>query len=121
MIDYVLAQGPISACIDASTWATYTGGILSTCGEEPNHCVQIVGVNTVDNYWLVRNSWGTAWGEDGYIRLKLGEDLCGISLIPTYVKTKDISFQSTGKTPKISFDSSSSSSSSNNIVVSRKD
>lgn len=114
MMDYVLAQGPISACIDASTWGTYTGGILSTCGDEPNHCVQIVGINTDENYWLIRNSWGTAWGEEGYIRIKLGEDLCGVSLIPTYVKTKGISFQSSVKATK--------SSSDNNVVpISRKE
>ncbi len=100
MLAYVLSTGPVSACLDATTWNTYTGGIIGTCGSEPNHCVQVVGANTVENYWLVRNTWGTAWGEDGYIRIKIGEDLCGISFIPTYVKAKAISFQTSSKADK---------------------
>jgi C1A family cysteine protease len=31
------------------------------------------------NYWSVRNSWGASWGEDGYIRVEMGKDLCGIA------------------------------------------
>ena len=46
MIDYVLSTGPLSACIDATEWDTYQDGIVSSCGTEVNHCVQIVGVHT---------------------------------------------------------------------------
>jgi hypothetical protein len=54
MIDYILSTGPLSICIDASNWATYTGGILSSCGQEANHCVQLVGVNLTEGSWKVR-------------------------------------------------------------------
>lgn len=46
--------------------------------------VQVVGVDKADGYYVVRNSWGTSWGEAGYIRLKTGQDTCGITTIPTY-------------------------------------
>lgn len=84
MANYVLSKGPLSVCIDATTWNSYTGGIVSTCGKQINHCVQAVGVDTGSS-WKVRNSWGTSWGESGYIRLKYGQNTCGITNDPTYV------------------------------------
>jgi C1A family cysteine protease len=71
MQDYVVTTGPLSVCLDATSWASYTEGILATCTNDPNHCVQIVGINQEEDYWLVRNSWGSSWGENGYIRMKL--------------------------------------------------
>ena len=35
-------------------------------------------------YWIVKNSWGTDWGEEGYIHLKMGEDVCGIARAAMY-------------------------------------
>lgn len=70
MASYVQTTGPLSVCLDASSWNSYTGGIMSKCGQDVDHCVQAVGVDASANgYWLVRNSWGTSWGENGYIRL----------------------------------------------------
>jgi C1A family cysteine protease len=85
MTDYVKSTGPVSIAIDASTWSTYTGGILSDCGHDINHAVQAVGVDTEAGYWKVRNSWSADWGESGYIRLAYGEDTCGITYDVTYV------------------------------------
>jgi C1A family cysteine protease len=85
MTDYVLSTGPVSIAIDASTWSTYSGGILSNCGTDINHAVQTVGVDTEAGYWKVRNSWGEEWGESGYIRLAYGQDTCGITYDVTYV------------------------------------
>jgi len=85
MANYVLGTGPLSVCVDAMTWNTYTGGIMSVCGKNIDHCVQAVGVNTGSGgYWKVRNSWGTSWGESGYIRLSYGQNTCGITNDPTY-------------------------------------
>ena len=85
MTDYVKSTGPVSIAIDASTWSTYTGGILTDCGTQINHAVQAVGVDTEAGYWKVRNSWSADWGESGYIRLAYGEDTCGITYDVTYV------------------------------------
>lgn len=76
-----LNHGPVSVCLAAESFQTYTSGILKRCSGAVDHCVQAVGYGT-DNgvdYWLVRNSWGTVWGEEGYIRVERGSDLCKIS------------------------------------------
>ena len=47
-----------------------------------DHCVQLVGYDksAAEPYWKVRNSWGTDWGENGFIRLPFGEGnaCCGV-------------------------------------------
>jgi C1A family cysteine protease len=73
---------PLSICVDATTWQTYTSGIITkNCGTQIDHCVQIVGWGQQGavNYWEVRNSWGTTWGEDGFIRVEMGKNLCAIA------------------------------------------
>lgn len=87
MADYMLGTGPLSVCLDANSWNTYTGGIMKVCGNQVDHCVQAVGVDTSSNgFWKVRNSWGTGWGESGYIRLSYGSNTCDITNDPTYTK-----------------------------------
>lgn len=61
------------------------------CGTELNHGVAAVGYGTAldgTKYWLVKNSWGTEWGEQGYIRIQRGveakEGLCGIAMDASY-------------------------------------
>ena len=76
---YVQTTGPLSVCLDASSWNSYHGGIMSVCGNSVDHCVQAVGVDASSGgYWKVRNSWGTSWGESGYIRLAYGKNTCDI-------------------------------------------
>jgi hypothetical protein len=76
---------PISVAVAAgsSYWMLYAGGILNQCGTAIDHGVLVVGVfqNSTTNYWKVKNSWGTSWGEAGYIRLNrntLSGDICNI-------------------------------------------
>jgi C1A family cysteine protease len=86
MATYVQSTGPLSVCVDANTWNSYNGGIVTTCGQSVDHCVQAVGVEaTAGGYWIVRNSWGTGWGEGGYIRLSYGHNTCAIASDPTWV------------------------------------
>ena len=86
MANYVLSTGPLSVCLDANNWNSYSGGIMKNCGHQVDHCVQAVGVDTGSNgYWKVRNSWGVSWGESGYIRLAYGDNTCDITNDPTYV------------------------------------
>jgi len=80
--------GPVSVCVDASSWQTYTGGVLSQCGTSVDHCVQLVGYANYGQtgaYWIVRNSWGEDWGEAGFIYIAIGEDLCDIGDYATVV------------------------------------
>jgi len=54
-----------------------------------NHCVQIVGFDTTKSsasYWIVKNSWGDSWGEDGYVRLEFGTNACGVADEATFVQ-----------------------------------
>jgi len=77
--------GPLSICVDAITWQFYKGGIVtSNCGQNLDHCVQITGFATSTGsdpiqYWIVRNSWGTSWGEQGFIWIEMFKNLCGIA------------------------------------------
>jgi len=90
MTDFVLNKGPLSVCFNANDFQSYVGGIMTacSCGDstacEANHCAQIVGVDTKTKYWKVRNSWGADWGEEGYVRMAQGVNLCNIAEQATY-------------------------------------
>lgn len=79
-----LDNGPVSICVAAEYFQSYGHGVLAICPGQVDHCVQAVGYSTSGNYWLVRNSWAKDWGEDGYIRIKMGKNLCKISNDATY-------------------------------------
>jgi len=89
----VAVYGPPSVCVDASSWNDYTGGVLTqaACGgyaaKDLDHCVQLVGFNAqaAAPYWLVRNSWATNWGIDGYIQLEYPANTCGVANEATFV------------------------------------
>jgi C1A family cysteine protease len=78
-----LNAGPASLCLAASSWQSYHGGILGSCDNQVDHCVQGTGYSG-SSYWRVRNSWGTGWGESGFIRIQQGSDLCKVSDDTTY-------------------------------------
>jgi C1A family cysteine protease len=76
---------------DQDAWQYYTGGVLSSgCGASIDHGVIVVGYNMAASppYWIVRNSWGTSWGLQGYIQLGTGDGgngsdgVCGIYTMP---------------------------------------
>jgi C1A family cysteine protease len=70
-----IAQQPVSIAVDASNWQYYQTGVFSKCGKSLDHGVIAVGYTPT--YWLVRNSWGTTWGLQGYIQLAPG-NTCGL-------------------------------------------
>lgn len=89
--------GPLSVCVNAQNWDGYSSGIYTTkCSGKYNaldHCVQLVGYDTTGStsYWKVRNSWASSWGENGFIRLPMGTNACGIADEAMYVTATTIS------------------------------
>lgn len=80
-----LSARPVSVAVDASVWSPYKSGILSNCGLNVNHGVLLIGAT--DEYWKIKNSWGTSWGESGLIRLTRG-NTCAICQYPSYPTVK---------------------------------
>jgi len=78
--------GPLSIGINANTLQFYTGGVASPTKSSCNpraldHGVAIVGFGTDSgkDYWTIRNSWGSSWGESGYFRMVRGTGACGLN------------------------------------------
>jgi len=85
-------KGPVSIAIEADqpVFQLYTGGVISSpaCGTNLDHGVLIVGFGTDSttnqDYWLVKNSWGPKWGEQGYVRLIRNQNECGLNSMSSY-------------------------------------
>lgn len=87
--------GPVSIAIEADTkiFQSYSSGVITSesCGATLDHGVLIVGYGVENGikYWLVKNSWGTRWGDDGYVKIARSESLddagiCGIAMQPSF-------------------------------------
>jgi C1A family cysteine protease len=90
-----VAQQPVAVAVEAdqSSFQFYSGGVMTkTCGTALDHGVLLVGYGTDaqgQDYYKVKNSWGSSWGRDGYILLGRGsafgaEGQCGIQMDPSF-------------------------------------
>lgn len=85
-----MAKSPIALSMDASgRWFQfYSGGVYDKeCGTDLDHAVLGVGYGVDDSgmkYWIIKNSWGPDWGEEGYFRIKRSErdpiGKCGVAM-----------------------------------------
>lgn len=80
--EVVATKGPISVLIFANDLMSYQGGVLTGAdcqSMDGGHAVLLVGYGTSEEgvaYWRFKNSWSTAWGEEGYFRLSRNENTC---------------------------------------------
>lgn len=72
-----LANGPLTVAVDASGWGWYVSGIFTCTSSSINHAVLLVGYDLNGN-WKIKNSWGTNWGESGYIWLSPSGTACAV-------------------------------------------
>jgi hypothetical protein len=81
-------DGPLAVVIDAVKLASYAGGVISDnsyCSSEAgkgNHALMLVGLQknaAGQQYWVLKNSWGTDWGDKGYLYIARGKNICGIA------------------------------------------
>jgi KDEL-tailed cysteine endopeptidase len=90
-----VAQQPVSIAIEADTryFQSYSSGVLTStsCGQNLDHGVLIVGYGEENGqaYWLVKNSWGTTWGEKGYVKIARSSStndagICGIAMMASF-------------------------------------
>jgi len=90
-----VAQQPVAVAIEADTryFQSYSGGILdsASCGTTLDHGVLTVGYGEENGqkYWLVKNSWGTTWGDKGYVKIARSDStndkgICGIAMDPSF-------------------------------------
>ncbi|KAM8968074.1 cathepsin W [Sarcophilus harrisii] len=99
MAQYLAEKGPITVTINSRLLKSYIRGVIkpgNNCDPKyVDHVVQLVGFGQIHNftYWILKNSWGSSWGEKGYFRLHRGRNACGITKFPLTAVLKE------GQTP----------------------
>ncbi|RCV32871.1 hypothetical protein SETIT_7G037800v2 [Setaria italica] len=89
-----VANQPVSVAVDGGdmTFQFYSGGVMTgSCGTDLDHGIAAIGYgkdNDGTKYWLLKNSWGTTWGENGFLRMEKditdNRGMCGLAMQPSY-------------------------------------
>ena len=86
-LEQALTYGPVAVGVDSSSthYNLYAGGTFTAdaCNKQIDHAMLVVGYTP--DYWILRNSFGTHWGDGGYMHLERGRNACGIDTYATYV------------------------------------
>lgn len=86
-------HGPLVAWVNANNFQNYVSGVYDATSAQcspkgVNHLLVIVGygrdATSGKDFWLLKNSYGTSWGEKGFMRIKRGTNVCGIESNPFY-------------------------------------
>ncbi|XP_066151635.1 cathepsin O-like [Euwallacea fornicatus] len=81
ILKLLATNGPVAVGVNGQTWQNYVGGIIQFhCDDNLSHAVQIVGYNLTADipYYIVRNSWGEDFGDNGYLYIAIGSNMCGV-------------------------------------------
>lgn len=93
----LVKNGPLAVAINAVYMQTYIGGVSCpfVCSKKLDHGVLLVGYGESGfspirmkekPYWIIKNSWGPTWGEQGYYKICKGPNVCGVdSMVSTVV------------------------------------
>jgi len=92
--EMLFSNGPLSVAINANPLMSYRSGIVDLTAAQCNpaglnHGVTLIGYGTEagKDYWLMKNSWNSNWGEKGFFRYARGKGTCGVN---TYVITAEL-------------------------------
>jgi len=97
LMRYLVNNGPVSVAFQVvPDFRLYKSGVYTSkdCKNGPkdvNHAVLVVGYGEEAGlpYWLIKNSWGTAWGEEGYFKMERNKNMCGIATCASFPVVED--------------------------------
>jgi cathepsin H len=98
MADAIFHHGPVSIAFQVVDGfrdylnGTYSSDTCNNTAADVNHAVLAVGYGTDSegvDYWIIKNSWGTAWGNQGYFNMKRGVNMCGVGQCNSYPASVD--------------------------------
>jgi len=90
LVNALRNTGPVAITLgnaNSDAFQYYSGGVISCDPNTPiDHAVLLIGINYEGNYWILKNQWGSWWGNNGFFWLDKDQN-CGLYQYPSYVTT----------------------------------